>query len=410
MHKNQDTYAQATPVASGTAPSREEAGWRRGRPVEDPDKTKRWGFISAKPSEYLIHMRRGEVLAGSSGQGATCFKRPRDAVAVVPTSLQRLTFTADQVTLEKVGVLVRGLAVFRIADPVLAFRVLNFSYPERAQEKLRQTLGEMFVGATRRLVANLSVDDCLQKRKAALADELLQEIAPVVGGHGRFDDTTDAGWGVVLDTIEIQEVRVQSAQLFDDMQAPYRAELERNASLARAARDKETRLKAARDQEEVATAELLRDRNTARARAEAETEERTRWLEAAAERERERAAQAEEQQRAAEDKIALQAKLDEAAHTKALRDLARREQEARVDLIAAAGRAQLTVAEKLPELAAAVGQRFGDIKLTQIGTGATGLPVTPMVEAVGAVLSLAQDTLDRLRPDAPDDEAQPTEV
>ena len=42
----------------------------------------------------------------------------------------------------------------------------------------------MFVGATRRLVANLRVDDCLQKRKSALAEELLREISPVVGGEG----------------------------------------------------------------------------------------------------------------------------------------------------------------------------------------------------------------------------------
>ena len=74
------------------------AGWRQGRPVEDPEKTKRWGFVTAKPSEYLVHVRRGEVRRASSGQGATCFKWPWDAVAVVPTSFQRLMFRADPVS------------------------------------------------------------------------------------------------------------------------------------------------------------------------------------------------------------------------------------------------------------------------------------------------------------------------
>lgn len=41
--------------------------------------------------------------------------------------------------------------------------MLNFSYPERAQEKLEQLLAEMFVGAARRLVANLTVDACLTR-------------------------------------------------------------------------------------------------------------------------------------------------------------------------------------------------------------------------------------------------------
>ena len=128
--------------------------WRKGRPDEDPEKTKRWGWISAKPSEFLICMRGGKV--ATSGQGASTFKWPWESVAIVPTTVQRLSFVADQVTAEKVGVQVTGVAVYRIADPLIAFRMLNFSYPERAQEKLSSMMSEMFVGATRRLVANLT--------------------------------------------------------------------------------------------------------------------------------------------------------------------------------------------------------------------------------------------------------------
>jgi len=212
---------------------RVDGGWRAGRPVEDPHKVKLWGFVTAKPSEHLIHVRRGKVTR-RSGQGATCFKWPWDSVAIVPTSLQELSFRADQVTSEKVGVEVVGLAVYRIADPLLAFRVLNFSFPERAQEKLERTLTSMFVGATRRIVATLPVEDCLRKRKAALAEELLAEIAPVVGGSGSTEDFTHQGWGVVIDTIEIQEVRVLSESVFAAMQAPYRAALDREAREARA--------------------------------------------------------------------------------------------------------------------------------------------------------------------------------
>ena len=168
-----------------------DAGWRAGKPVEDPEKTKRWGFIAARPSEYLVHVRRGQVRKASSGQGASCFKLPGDGVAIVPTSLQQLSFVADQVSMEKTGVEVHGLAVYRIAEPLIAYRVLNFSYPERAQEKLEQTLTAMFVGAARRLIANLTVEECLQKRKTALAAELMREVAPVVSGEGSLDDATE---------------------------------------------------------------------------------------------------------------------------------------------------------------------------------------------------------------------------
>src|SRR5690349_260739 len=103
--------------------------WRKDRPEEDPEKTKRWGRVIAKPSEFLVHVRRGRVLP-SSGQGASCWKWPGDAIAIVPTSLQKLAFKADQVTRERIGVEVSGLAVYRVAEPLLAYRVVNFSYPE----------------------------------------------------------------------------------------------------------------------------------------------------------------------------------------------------------------------------------------------------------------------------------------
>src|SRR3954468_8183444 len=183
---------------------RYDGGWRTGKPAEDPEKLKRWGRISARPSEYLIHMRRGKVLATTSGQGASCFKLPGDAVAVVPTTVQQLRFVAEQVTSEKVGVEVTGVAVYRLAEPLIAFRMVNFSYPERAQEKLEELLGEMFVGAVRRLVANLSVEECLSRRKEGIASELMREIVPVVSGHGKPEDATDGGWGVVMDSVEIQ--------------------------------------------------------------------------------------------------------------------------------------------------------------------------------------------------------------
>jgi flotillin len=226
---NGSTSTGSFEVISHVERPRTEEGWRTGKPVEDPDKMKRWGRISARPSEYLIHMRRGKVLPESSGQGASCFKFPADSVAVVPTTVQKLKFTADQVTREKVGIEVTGLAVYRIADPLIAFRMLNFSYPERAQEKLQQLLVEMFVGAARRLVANLTVEDCLTRRKEGIAEELMREIAPVVSGQGRIEDETDRGWGIVIDTIEIQDVRVLSPAVFINMQAPYRHTQEQKA-------------------------------------------------------------------------------------------------------------------------------------------------------------------------------------
>jgi len=220
------------PSTTATAIERYREGWRTGKPVEDPEKLKRWGWVGAKPSEYLVTTRNGVVDHARSGQGARVFKWPWHSIAIVPTTLQRIEFTADQVTRERVGVEVSGIAVFRIAEPLLAFRVLNFTFPEAAAEKLAETMREMFVGSARRLIANLSLDECLTRRKETIAGFLLDEIAPIVGGTGAPGDTTSKGWGVVLDTIEIQQVRIQSQQVFAHLQAPYRAEIAARAELA----------------------------------------------------------------------------------------------------------------------------------------------------------------------------------
>jgi hypothetical protein len=53
----------------------------------------------------------------SSGQSATVFKWPWESVAIVPTTVQRLQFVADQITREKVGVKVTGLAHAQLQLP-----------------------------------------------------------------------------------------------------------------------------------------------------------------------------------------------------------------------------------------------------------------------------------------------------
>jgi len=185
--------------------------------------TKSWGRVWARPSEYLIKLRKGQVVC--HGPGLSVFLWPGQTCAILPMSIQRTSFVADQITSEKVGMEVTGVAVYRIADPLLAFRMLDFTGDSAGADTLALTLREMFIGAVRRLVASMTVEQCLTRRKESIAQELLQEIQPVVSGEGRADDSTDKGWGVVIDTIEIQDVRILSEAVFADLQAPYRTRL-----------------------------------------------------------------------------------------------------------------------------------------------------------------------------------------
>ncbi len=430
---------------SGTTVERYQHGWRSGKPVEDPEKLKRWGWIGAKPSEYLVVTKRGEIDRKRSGQGARVFKWPWHSVAVVPTTLQRIEFTADQITREKVGVSVSGIAVYRIAEPLLAFRVLNFTYGEAASEKLAATLREMFIGAARRLVANLSLDDCLTRRKETIASFLMEEIAPVVGGHGAIEDTTARGWGVVIDTIEIQQVQIQSSHVFAHLQAPFRAEIAARAELAeleRARQVAERRAETERKSQE-AQLESMRATRALKAKTEAEATEveareaaRRAEMQAAAARrntelERDRVlhqiAIAEEQRRAkaAAEVAALEAEVArvEATQRAAMLDAAhqrdltlarlavdheqrRREAEVRdvesstdvthqrrlaeIEQSLAQTRAMHElVTTALPQIASALQQTIGTLHVTQIGSpGASPLDAVPA--ALAQLVGLAQ--------------------
>jgi len=80
---------------------------------------------------------------------------------------------------------------------------------------------------------------------------LVREVAPVVSGQGKLADGTEQGWGLIVDTIEIQDVRVTSAQVFANMQAKFRQEQERVAREAELVKLRAIKLNEASTEQEV---------------------------------------------------------------------------------------------------------------------------------------------------------------
>jgi regulator of protease activity HflC (stomatin/prohibitin superfamily) len=357
-------------------------------------------------------------------------------VAIVPTTINRLRFVADQITREKVGVQVTGLAVYRIVEPEIAFRMLNFSFGERASQKLADILREMFVGAVRRHVANLTVEEVITRRKESIAHELVTELSPVIEGEGRADDSTNRGWGVVLDSVEIQDVRVQSETVFRDMQAEFRAQLATRARQAELARAEEIALKEASSSRAIEQARLSSDVAMREARAQAESRSvevevaeasRRAALEAKAASEQSRREHARElasvQQRTeleasqhalARGEAEMEAELArqrataaaeraeaESVATARLREreleLERRAQDvesarqarhhALLNDVSAARIQQLLVEKGLPALAEAFSQDIGELRITNLGGDATD-PATMVTRGIAGALDL----------------------
>jgi hypothetical protein len=355
----------------------------------------RWGRVVAQPHEFLIQIRNGKIK--KSGQGVSCFKWPSDSVAIIPTSVHKLSFRADQVTLEKAGVEVTGLAVYRIVEPLVAFKMLDGD-----RSSLSDILREMFVGATRRIVASLSLEECITHRKERVAAALVREIAPVLAGEGSPGDTTATGWGVVLDTIEIQDVRVLSQEVFGRLQAPYREQLALSALVAK---DQVAR--------EEARLEAERRRAAEQTRRELMTEEEQR-LSAERRREEERLAHREAMEKrqteaelrllhdkAEADRARARIELETRREAGELEvELSRKNREAQKEDLSDARLTELMLTDTLPRVAEAFRGSFDRIHVTTAGGDGANL-LAFLTSGLDQVLDVARRRGVRLPAGAP---------
>jgi flotillin len=213
----------------------------------------------------------------------------------------------------------------------------------------------------------------------------MAEIAPVVGGDGAPDDTTNRGWGVVIDTIEIQQVRVQSEHVFADLQAPFRAaiagraelaELERKRAVAerRAATDREIRAFAAQAEAEA----IERERAQRRAKAAADTD--------ALDAEHVRLAATQRQSLfELEHALELRRRDAEARDRDNVLALAHQRRLGELEQQLAQVRATQTLIASLPQIALALRQNVSELHVTQIGDGIDSVPA-----AIAQLVALAK--------------------
>jgi regulator of protease activity HflC (stomatin/prohibitin superfamily) len=228
---------------------------------DDARLTKWWGTVTAYPHEYLIHFRRGQFNARNSGQGASCFKWPGDTVFVIPTSLKEIIFQANQLSVDNVDVRIRGMAIYRISDPLKIYTMLNFSNRQRAEEKLARMIGDLCRSIAKWLVANMGIEECLRKRKEDIAEALKKEISLVVSDQ-------EKGWGVEIVTIDIQDVYIQDNEIFNAIQNIFKTSKLREAQINQLALKQDLDIQTLQQDTALASHRKAKELETARSDAE----------------------------------------------------------------------------------------------------------------------------------------------
>ena len=147
------------------------------------------------------------------GMGMNFLALPREQYVIIPTSVNRITFATDQITLENQGVEISGFAIWRIDKPNQSYRHFNFQDAPKAIETINHFLKDVVDSAIRHKVSNMGIEDVLRKRGSIIL-ELKKELEYMANL-----------WGLNIETIEIREVRIMSNKLFHNMQAKYRNQI-----------------------------------------------------------------------------------------------------------------------------------------------------------------------------------------
>ncbi|MEM9542577.1 MAG: hypothetical protein AAGA60_24180 [Cyanobacteria bacterium P01_E01_bin.42] len=189
-----------------------------------------WKSVIVPPNVYVIHTRRGKATPIHIGMGISFSFNPfKDAFLIVPSAVQTILINAKCICQERQGVLVQAYVQWIIDDIQTAYQKLDFSDPDDPMGIVNVQLREQAEAAIKDKVSTLSIDEVLSD-KQPIIEELTYRLRMVAEGNHESDNSQ--GLGLKIVTVQIKEAIVSSAQLWENLQAPFRAERDKFARLA----------------------------------------------------------------------------------------------------------------------------------------------------------------------------------
>lgn len=157
------------------------------------------------------------------GVGLNCFRGPFDQVAKFPAKVNKVEFATQQVTTEMQGVQVSGAliwTIYRLGDgPFKAYKNLGSDLTKKIPKTANENLIAQASAIVRSVIANATLREMLTDRKK-IRDEVILNMKDQV-----------KGWGVWLETVEITDVKIMSGTLFKDLQAEFRENKKKDATI-----------------------------------------------------------------------------------------------------------------------------------------------------------------------------------
>ena len=189
----------------------------------------RWRSVVVPPNVYVVHTRRGHADPIHIGLGTSFRYNPyTDAFLVVPATVQTIIISARCICVERQGILVQAYVQWVVDDIGIAYRRWDFSDPDDPMRIVNVQLREQAEAAIKDKVATMGVDEVLSDKQPIIV-ELVHRLRAVAEGREGQEST---GLGLKIVTVQIKEAVVSSTRLWENLQAPFRAEREKLARMA----------------------------------------------------------------------------------------------------------------------------------------------------------------------------------
>lgn len=195
----------------------------------------RWSYCAAKPDEWLLRIRRGRLI--TAGVGAVIWRRPGDVVVRFSSTVQRVKFLVEALSVERLAIQIEGFALWSVSpvrdDPFRAFTKLGLVDLERPPVELRSPKHLLTPGQHRAFKALLAAEVRQHAASVPLADIICDQGDLRDSLAQRLEDFADRQ-GIVIEQVELLEARPVDESVLADLSVGEERALREGAARARA--------------------------------------------------------------------------------------------------------------------------------------------------------------------------------
>jgi hypothetical protein len=178
-------------------------------------------IVRAGPNEYLLVGRKGVL--ENRGSAVTTFLRPGTIFVLVPSTKQEAAFEFTQETKDGVPLRFKGTFIYRIADPVAAAAMFDFTTGDGTTQ-ITTLLTHVCYGELRHAVSHMTMVECIEQRKTTLSGVVAAALQATV--HPERDETE---WGVRIEASQVAQVFIVDPTLRQQLEAEVRNEIKLKA-------------------------------------------------------------------------------------------------------------------------------------------------------------------------------------